>query len=110
MTRIETEIYKRTADDLVGLKVITYDDAQRVIDTIILVDPDDLDEMRYDIDNHTHDERYVSINDIDDAIADKVRPVIEELFDEKMQDYQPPTFTLENNGDLYVEYYNNEGE
>lgn len=108
MTRIETEIYKRTADDLVGLKVITYDDAQRVIDEIIVVNPEDLDAMRYDIDNHNHDEKYVSINSIDDTIADSVRPIVEELFNEQIANYQPPTFTLEANGDLYVEYH--EGE
>jgi hypothetical protein len=108
MTRIETEIYKRTADDLVGLKVITYDDAQRVIDEVIVVNPEDLDAMRYDIDNHNHDERYVSINSIDDTIAESVRPIVEELFNEQILNYQPPTFTLEANGDLYVEYH--EGE
>lgn len=105
MTRIETEVYKQAADDLIGLRVIVIDDQERPINNIIVVQPEDLIRIENNLVNHNHDERYVSI----ESVSTRIREIAEELFATvARQEYRPPTFYVEDDGDFYVEYH--EGE
>lgn len=105
MTRIETEVYKQAADDLIGLRVVVIDNQERPINNIIVVQPEDLIRIENNLVNHNHDERYVSI----ESVSTRIREIAEELFATvARQEYRPPTFYVEDDGDFYVEYH--EGE
>ena len=103
MSRIETEVYKEEDNDLIGLKVITYDDdTNRVIDEIVILNPEDFIALQNDLSTHNHDNVYVTI----DSVDSEIRNIAEEFFDSNT--YRPPTLRLEDNGDLYVDYHGNE--
>lgn len=103
MSRIETEVYKEEDNDLIGLKVITYDDnTNRVIDEIVILNPEDFISLQNDLESHNHDNVYVTMDSVDSEIRD----IAEDFFDSNA--YRPPTLRLEDNGDLYVNYHSNE--
>lgn len=100
MTRIETELYRQDADDLVGVKVIIYDDNNQEIENVIVVDEYDLNRLQNNLINHDHGQRYITPDQLDETLYPLVYTIVEELY----QSYYFPTFFLEDNGDLYMEY------
>lgn len=100
MTRIETELYRQDANDLVGLKVIAYDDDGLEIENVIVVSESDLNRIENDLIEHEHGQRYISPNQLDETIY----PLVQDIINELIQTYYFPSFFLENNGDLYMEY------
>lgn len=100
MTRIETELYRQDADDLVGVKVIVYDDNNQEIENVIVVDEYDFNRLQNNLINHDHDQRYIKPDQVDQVIY----PLAEEIINQVIQIYYFPTFFLEDNGDLYMEY------
>ena len=100
MTRIETELYRQDADDLVGVKVIAYDDNNQEIENVIVVDEYDFNRLQNYLINHDHGQRYITPDQLDETLYPLVYATVEELY----QSYYFPIFFLEDNGDLYMEY------
>ena len=101
MSRIETEVYKQEADDIIGVRVIVYNDVEEEIDNIIVVSSNDLQKIKSDLANHNHDNTYISI----DNATGQIRSIVERTLQAEMNSYLNITFELEEDGDLYVDYY-----
>lgn len=100
MGAIRTEVYKEEDEDLVGVKVIAMDDGEDTIDEIVILREEDYLRIENKIDSLP--ETYVTLNSLDGDVY----TMVSQYFNEKVGDYQPPTFRVDENGNLWVNYSN----
>lgn len=99
MGAIRTEVYREEDEDLVGVKVIAMDDGENTIDEIVILRDEDYSRIESKIDSLPA--TYVTLSALDSDVG----ALVTQYFNEKVGDYQPPTFRLDENGNLWVNYY-----
>ena len=95
MTRIESQV----RNDLINPKIIAYDHGQEV-DHVIIAKKDEVQGIKQNIQNHNHDEEYIQLN----SATQVINQITHEEIINFVNNYEFPRFTLEDNGDLYIEF------